>query len=986
VYRFAGLLRGPKWLARRILGQEGEDVDDVVGAWLRRIGEVGYDVEDLAFRRLQHVMQACYGGDKKGDQEAAEIGQAIARMAAVWQWEREDVDGLAGLRAMLDHDSGAWDCFLLLQHQGTKRLMVDWCLKGAEETSWMSKPNAVEMARRELVDLVWHDDREVVRHRALELLSAGSLGGQRDGFQEIVSGLHQHAANNGEAQIGALLALLCHENEAVLSFAADSLRSLACAGASGKREAVVEGLAELLYKALVKAHLPQPLAGASEEESPWREEEEEEEAAWITEEGARFLDQINPIVRGLMRTAEGEALLLEAFVRTLEMPSLQSQLADRYGESAEEDGKRASLVRVLQGVFFHSLCKGVGRDVVLKLCKDESSEIRRAAVQVLPHMATTMAGEERNTVLELWLNMLGDSDPSVREEAMIVSPEEMTFACVSNAGVVAALMKRLKETADEEVFKWTTGLILEGLVLPGEAVVGVLLDRIQTGATNGLLTRRQAISTLRNLERGFTVGKQQVRVVTAFKRILQSDEDPGVRYEAALALASVGEGLGRSEKEQVLKVLLEAIQRGEGDHRRPPSDDIVSWLASFWLASLVRAAEGDTKDGVVSSLVMLLRKPYDGPRLRLEGPLQTEVLRGDLGAVQSLCCIDDVGPEAEEALCKWVEEHGFEGVRELLSSTWEAPTGRKVAAMVVDRELRRAKVERSQLQGGVEDLLPLLRHPSIFTQLAAFHVLCGLCGLDAAATQKLMEGLMFGPDDEQEVWLWGYVAIVDAFASSVRHDVATVAGSQEGIVKALVGALKQPGKDLHLMVGVLGAMGGGAGVVDLLLDIALNGCSGLEDNCEVSAVRTLLRLGKEELLKKNLLPLENGEHARLLRVIYLDVSDKVWVATTVMQIPEGILQEYWNQDRVGRYGRMLQGWEAQYEAVSEVVKQDQNARAAVLNMLVAPGPQPSHGAVLTDVGEALRARFLQGHEYAFKLVYALGLGPSLIRIPGSSSA
>jgi hypothetical protein len=304
--------------------------------------------------------------------------------------------------------------------------------------------------------------------------------------------------------------------------------------------------------------------------------------------------------------------------------------------------------------------------------------------------------------------------------------------------------------------------------------------------------------------------------------------------------------------------------------------------------------------------------------------------------------------------------------------------------MVAVHELRRGNVERSQLQGDVKILLPLLRHPSIFIELAAFHVLCGLCGLDAAATQKLVEGLMFEPDGDQNVRM-GSVSIVDAFASSVRHDVATVATSQEDIVKALVGALKQPGRDLHSMVGVLGAIGGGAGVVVLLLDIALNGRFGLKDNCRVSAARALLRLGKEELLKKNLLPLKNGQHARLLRVIYLDVSDKVWVATTVMQTLEGIIEEYWKREAVGKYGGMLLWWEAQYKAVSEVVKQNQNARAAVLNMLVAPGPPPSQGGVLTDVGEALRERFLQGEKYAFRLVYALGLGPSLIRIPGSSS-
>jgi len=74
VFRFAGLIRGPRWLAQQILGAPKDPT--AFDKWLSTIKENGMDKEDIMLKRLWHTVRACCGG-LTSDEVAGSVVEAL---------------------------------------------------------------------------------------------------------------------------------------------------------------------------------------------------------------------------------------------------------------------------------------------------------------------------------------------------------------------------------------------------------------------------------------------------------------------------------------------------------------------------------------------------------------------------------------------------------------------------------------------------------------------------------------------------------------------------------------------------------------------------------------------------------------------------------------------------------------------------------------------------------------------------------------------
>jgi len=370
VYRFAGLIRGPRWIAQQMLGAPNNST--TVDKWLALIREEGFDRKDLMQRRLWHVMRACCDG-KDTDKIAERLipvllstvgkksryftGVYPARHFRVQQWQ--------------NFPQGAYNKYVqaLLECAGRGET-------GAGEALLAVGKTAAEMAGvvETLVVLLKDGNDGVKGSAVVALRSVGKTAAEKDWVVE------------------SLVELLNHDNPSVRARAADVLGSMGETAA--KKVGVVESLVELLNDSdyLVSHSAAQALSRVSKTAA---------EKAGTVEELMNMLKDSDYAVR--VCAAEnlnrlGEAAARKAGVRE----SLVELLKD-------DDPYMRKIAAWILGNMGRSVAEKTGvLESLMDLLKDDDRDVRASAAAALGSIGQATA--EKAGVVESLAELLKDDN------------------------------------------------------------------------------------------------------------------------------------------------------------------------------------------------------------------------------------------------------------------------------------------------------------------------------------------------------------------------------------------------------------------------------------------------------------------------------------------------------------------------------------------------------------------------------------------------
>jgi len=554
VYRFAGLLRGPRWLAQHLLGAPDDPI--VVDKWLAGIRRTGYDREDVMQRRLWHVFNACCGGPDAG----AVAEDLVAVLAAIFDKQPHHFRRIS-CRHSIDFE---WETF---PHQGLSK----WCntllqkgLCGEEEAIY-----ALEYLRKVLPEIAGVVDSlaGLLRHpnSRVRRATVGILGGMgsaalkcagvMESLMELMKDpkdsmwkasstalvdLLSEASETPGVILESLVGMLNHKNSNVRWTASCTL----CFLLETKSEALadeagfVKSLLSLLKHGSVEAQkMAGELLGLMCKELSGREEVVESLLS-LLKHGSLEVQERAVGLLGLMGNAlSGREAVVEPLLSLLKHGSVEAQ--ERAGQLLGLMGKELP-----------------GREAVveslLSLLKHGSVEAQERAAKLLGSMGKELPCREE--VVDSLAELVKRAHFDVRLAA-VLALSELSQEEAERAGVPEALVELVRTGP----VWWDDRLcFLDATSFAGK-VVDSMVELLQSGGSD------VSIAAVTLLDRLPSTAACRPGVVEALLTV-SKDGNPSVREAAVRALGSVGDK--RADKVEIAESLVVMLNDGDYNVRR----------------------------------------------------------------------------------------------------------------------------------------------------------------------------------------------------------------------------------------------------------------------------------------------------------------------------------------------------------------------------------------------------------------------------------